>query len=67
MAKILKIRVATAEDYAKRGFWTVGTFHRAAVPVKKTQEPQGAEPAVPEAGGSTTTEVNKGAPKRKAP
>jgi hypothetical protein len=60
MVKFVEIRTATAEDYAKRGFWTVGTFHRAAVPVKKTQELQGAEPAAPESDTATKTDSTGG-------
>jgi len=60
MVKFVEIRVATAEDYAKRGFWTVGTFHRAAVPVKKTQEQQDSEAAEPAADASTKTDSKGG-------
>ena len=60
MPKILKIRVVKAEDYAKRGFWTVGTFHRAAVPVKKDQDVQSPEPPAAEAGDADDKADNFG-------
>jgi hypothetical protein len=60
MTKSVKIRVATAEDYSKRSFWTVGTFHRAAVPLKKAYGAQDSGPAAPAADASTKTDSTGG-------